>query len=430
MSLDRYVDEIIVGEVVDYTHEGYGVLRHEGIAIFVRNVIIGQIIKVKITKAKKRFLLAEVYDNNDLISDSVICDNYYTCGGCDIMHMKYEEQIKFKSNTIMNTLRKQKILLEDLEIIENSEHNEGYRNKSRYFIRKNNGIFEKFMYGKDKRLKRISYCYLQTQTCNEIIDFIVDNLEYINKADKVNQIEIIESKSTKDIIVTIMADSLIKVSEYFIDRLILKFEKIKKINVKYSGQVYKIYEKCEVIEHIGSIDYVIDTDSFFQVNTTQAYNLIKEVLELGNFKDKEVLDAYCGSGFFSLAIASEAKNVVGIELNSKAIEIAKLNKVNNGINNANFIVGDIEKEIGEYHRKKVFFDTVVVDPPRKGLEKNFIDTIFKFQPQVLIYVSCNPATLARDLSKLLEIYMIETIKGLDMFSHTHHVEVVTKLKLK
>ncbi len=430
--------------VVGYTHDGMGVVRHEGMVIFVKYAIINQTLDIKVTKVDERIAYAIIIDHK---MSKVKCEHYKLCGGCDIMHMNYDEQLEFKEIVVKDALRKFNIDTEVDKIISNSSPYR-YRNKVLMpFVMDGKEIKLGFYKPRSHDVLPVNDCLIQSKLANEIKDYVCELLnEYCretvygdyNKKGNLRHLYLRESFTGEEIMVCFVTKTGHFGQQRMITKkLVNKFSQIKAVvvneNARDTSAVlgfknHNLYNCNFIHETVMGNQYRLLPNAFFQVNTSQTNLLYQKAIEYADLSgDEVVLDAFCGVGSITLSLAKHAKHVTGIEIVKQAIDSANVNKKLNNITNVDFICNDIEKEIKNL---KTPFDVVVVDPPRRGLEKNMINLLNKTKPKTIVYVSCNPATLGRDLQLLEDVYEIVVATPVDMFSQNHHVETVVKLVRK
>ncbi len=434
-------------EIIDYTHEGFGVAKVDNIPIFVKYAKLNQRYDVKLVKVEKKLCYGIIVSE---YPKDYLCEHYQKCGGCNIMHLTYEEQLGFKKGVVTNLMQKFKITTTVHNVIANPIPT-GYRNKVLMpFAKSESGeIFAGFYRERSHVVEPINYCHLQSEVANKIAKRVSELMNEINESvydedthkGNLRHLFIRDAQNTGEIMVCFVVNSRkIKEQKYVVKQLTKEFKEIKSIvineNTRRTNAVlgyrnFNIYNCNFVHETLGELKYRILPNAFFQINSKQTKAMYDKVVEYAELdKGKTVLDAYCGAGSISLFLAQHANHVTGIEIVPEAIKSANYNKQMNAIENVSFICNDIEKEIKNYENQNHFFDAVVVDPPRKGLEDNLISILKHYQPKRVVYVSCNPATLARDLSKLSDVYNVDEITPFDIFSQTYHVENVVKLTLK
>ena len=378
-------------------HFGRGIAFIDKKICFIKDTLPGEIVDIEIVKNKKNFLEGKV---NKIIVESKnrvkpICPYFGVCGGCDLMHQEYNEQLEFKKNKVKELLKRfSNIDVDNIKI--NHSNNLNYRNK---IVLHDLGLYKE----KSNDVVSIDKCYLVNDKINDIINRL--------KEYKINEATIKVSSLGK---VMLIVDGNIDID---------KFKDIDSLYINDKLVLGKNY----IEEVINDLTFYIYKDSFFQVNynvMNMLYNKIVDYYkENSNLK---VLDLYCGTGTIGMLISKYCKSVVGIEVNSDAIISAKLCKEINNISNIEFYLGKVEDTIDMIKD----IDSVVVDPPRAGLDNHTIDTILKLNPKSIIYVSCDPTTLARDLNILKDNYSISNIELFDMFPNTYHVESFVVLERK
>lgn len=391
-------------------HYGRGIAHINNKVIFIFNALPNEVVDIKIINDKKQFSEAKVIKyitkSNDRIKS--ICPYFENCGGCNLLFYNYENTIKFKQNKIKELINKNKINYNnDVPVIIN-ETPLSYRNKISLKI--SNGKIG-FYENKTHKIVPIEKCLIAKESINKIIkDYKLLN---INEGTLT-----IRSNYNNEITLIINSKEL----NYNID-----ISKLKENN-KITGIVYNdklIYGEDFYYERIGGMLFKVSYNSFFQVNhyiTEKLFKLIEENIAINS----KVLDLYCGVGTLSLVASKKASEVIGIEIIKNAIINASKNAFLNKKTNLKFILGDVANSITKINQK---FDTLIVDPPRNGLDKNIINYIKENKPSKIIYVSCDPNTLMRDLKSLEELYQIKDYKILDMFSYTYHLESFVILEL-
>lgn len=427
MNVNDYVKDV---EVIDYTHAGLGVAKGNENIYFIKNALIGEVVDIKIKKKIKKIFFADVVEIKKESINRVKpkCIHYNVCGGCNLQHMNYKEQISLKESTYKNSAKKMKIHLNPQ--VKESPLEFGYRNKVKFSIEAiNNGFTIGFLKEKSHKVIPINKCDLISIGMNEIKDSISKILnDSTEEKWNFKELTIRENLVNEYLIILTTNDRDLK--KY---NLILK--KIEKINnviqVQINNKKNKIITENKVfMDKIGKMSYKISPEAFFQINNKQTENIYNKVFELLPSVTNITLDAYCGAGTIGQYISPKTKNIVGIEIVPSAIFDAKENAINNNISNSEYIQGDIEKEIAKFYSKDKKFDTVIVDPPRRGLNDKFKKLLLTYKPKTIIYVSCNPTTLFRDINTLQQEYEISDISLYDMFPQTIHIESVAKLELK
>lgn len=398
-------------KITSIDHYGRGISKVYEKIIFVKNALLDEIVEIKIINNKKNYCEAIV--NNYVKKSSkrveAKCKYYGICGGCNIMHMSYKEQLLFKENKVKEALFKfAKIDKNVNEIVASEEFN--YRNKITLQVKEKLGLYKDSSY----EIVNIDKCLISDDKINNII-------EKLNKMNLNNINQIVIKTSINETMVVLCLFGRID-ENYFINELSSLCTSIIR---KYKNEFKSLFGGSYIREKMDKYDFNISADSFFQVNTKQAikmYDLIKKNVS----KNDNVLDLYCGTGTIGIYISDSIKKVTGIEINKYAIKDAKNNANLNNVKNIEFLCGDVKDLIGNIKN----IDTIIVDPPRSGLDNETIKHIIRIKPKKIIYVSCDPITLARDLSILKEDYNINSVTPLDMFPNTYHVECCSLLSLK
>lgn len=386
---------------------GRGICYIDNKVTFVPNTIPNDLVEIKITKEFKNYnegkLINILIPSKKRIEPK--CPYFSKCGGCVLQNMNYKDTLEYKKEKVINIFKKNKLEINPV-VIENANYY-NYRNKiSLKVIDKKIGYYEP----KSHSIVEIDSCLVASNSINKTISLI-------KKMGINNGLVIIRCNKNDEILIIIESK----------DKLNIDVDSIKE-NIKLVGIVINskiFYGEDFLYENINGIFYKISHDSFFQVNpyiASKIFDIIKENIN----SNETVLDIYSGVGTLSLTASKVAKKVIGIEIVENAVLNAIHNAKINKINNVDFLLNDATKAITKLN---LFFDKVIVDPPRAGLSKTVIDTIKKIKPKEIIYVSCNPQTLVRDIKLLSDLYKINKFYIADMFSFSYHVESVCLLKL-
>ena len=443
-----------VVDIMDNGFEGEGIAKIDNFTIFIPNTIKGERVRIIIVKVLSSHAFGKLIEilKASPVRETEDCQTYKRCGGCQLRHIKYEETLKIKQNAVqslVNKTLKQKIEVEETLGMENPYH---YRNKAQYPLGINKegkpvmGVFA----NRTHEIIPIQNCLIQNKQAEEVAKFIFD---FIVK----NKISIYDEKKQKGLMRHIVTKIGIKTKEIMcilvvngneipqekelINQVIMHFPNVKTIvkninkqntNVILGKENIPIYGDGFIKDKLGEFVFKISPLSFYQVNPIQAQRLYQIGVDAAQITKQDIVfDLYCGIGTISLFMAPFAKSVYGIELVEEAVYAARENALINKIDNAQFIAGDVEKILDDLiNEQKIIPDIVMVDPPRKGLDRRSIDNILRIFPKRLVYISCNPATLVRDLSALEGLYEIKRLKPVDMFPFTSHVECVAVLQLK
>lgn len=447
-------DVIEAAEIVDLTHEGLGIAKIEGYPVFIEGALIGETVDFKVIKEGKTFgvgkLMKIVKESSDRVE---IKDKAYAqTGTMPLQHLSYEAQLAFKKNQVENVL--QKIAkLPNVKVNETigMDHPFGYRNKAQIPVRKLKGKMETGVFRKNSHdLIPMEDFKIQDPEIDKAIVVVRDIMRkysvkpYNEKENTGNLRHILVRRGyhTGEMMIVLVTRTpkLFPHSKIVPDILealpevvsIVQNVNPKKTNVILGQEVIILHGKDKYRDKLLGHTFEISHRSFFQVNTPQAEVLYSKVLELAELTGEEtVIDAYCGIGTITLALAEKAKEVYGIEFIEPAVEDAKRNAALNGIENVTYQAGAAEDVMLEWSKEDRKADLLVVDPPRKGLDGQFIDAVLTMQPEKMVYVSCNPSTLARDLALLVEGgYSVKEVQPVDMFPQTSHVESITLLTMK
>ena len=448
-------NETITLHFEDLTHEGNGVGKVDGYPLFVPFGLPGEEAIVKVVKVKKNFGFGKLIEVTKSSPDRVEppCDVFYKCGGCQIQHMSYDMQLDMKQNQVKNVLRK----IAHLDNVPvhcplGMEDPWRYRNKVSIPVGEYKGELITGFYRMRSHdiIKDMDTCVVQDEVNDRMVEAvrsIANRLgieAYDEKNDKgvLRHIMVRTGWETKDtMVVMITRTEKLPHQDKFIKELTETYPHIKSImhninnrrtNVILGKKTKLLYGEEYIYDTIGDIKFAISAKSFYQVNPQQTKKLYDQALEYADISSHDiVVDAYCGIGTISLFLARKAKKVYGIEVVPEAINDAKKNAELNGITNAEFVVGEAEKVMPWWKAQGLKPDVIVVDPPRKGCEVDFLQAMIDMEPKRIVYVSCNPSTLARDL-KILEDggYETKEVQPVDMFPQSMHIESVTKLEKK
>lgn len=455
-------------EVTGVAAEGKAIAKVDNMVIFVPYVVPGDVIDIQITRKKNSYAEGKAvrFEKYSDKRAEAFCEHYGTCGGCKWQILPYEEQLKHKQSQVENDLKRiGKIELPEIMPIMGSEKIQFYRNKLEYtFSNKkwltleqiNSGETFEFMDGVgfhipgmfDKVLD-INKCWLQDDVSNQIRNFIREychskGLTFFNLRNRGGLMRtlIVRTSSTGELMVIVVfyedekehqADLLNAIADQFPQITSLLYILNEKANDTITDQEVLVWKGNDhIYEEMEGLKFKIGPKSFYQTNSEQAYNLYKVTRDFAGLTGNElVYDLYTGTGTIANFVAKQAKKVVGIEYVADAIEDAKVNSATNKIENTLFYAGDMKdiltQEFINEHGKP---DVIITDPPRAGMHDDVVNVILFAEPQRIVYVSCNPATQARDLSLLDEKYKVVKIQPVDMFPHTHHVENVVLLELR
>lgn len=438
-----------VTNILDMTHEGAGVAKIDGFAVFVDGAITGETVKIKIVKVTKNFAYGKLIEIIEASGNRrpVSCENFKKCGGCSLLHMSYPATLEFKRKVVKDSFKR--IGHRDVEVEETlgMEEPYAYRNKVQFPVGMKDGrVVTGFYAGRTHNIVPVTDCSIQSRIANKLInnvrEFFRDNK--VSAYDEntgtgfVRHVVIRNSEKSGEIMLILVTNGEdFPQKDKFVEYVLDKCNRVKSImqnindkntNVILGEKNIRLYGKGTIKDYIGEFVFNISPNSFFQVNARQTEVLYSKVLEFAGLTGNEtVFDLYCGIGSISLFLAKKAKRVYGVEVVKPAVQNAKENAKENGITNAIFYCGKAEEVVPKLYEDGIRADVVVVDPPRSGCDKTLIDTILKMEPKKVVYVSCNPGTLARDV-ELMEGYEVKCVQPCDMFPWSFHVETVIMMQ--
>lgn len=455
-------------EIESVAAEGNALARVDGKVLFVPQCIPGDVVDVRLTRKRSGYMEGIVVN---MVKPSPLrvepfCKHYGVCGGCKWQALPYELQLKYKQQQVVDQLtRIGHLQLPEITTILGSEEIENYRNKLEFTFSNRrwllsgedpeaispterlglgfhiSGFFDKVL--------DIRECHLQAEPSNAIRNFVreyaIENgLSFFDLREQVGYLRnmIVRTASNGDVMLIMVffyEDEALR--RGLLDALVAKFPQITSLHYVINGKkndsisdlpCVRYYGEDCIYDTMEDIRFRISPKSFYQTNSKQAYRLYSVVREFADLKGDEVLyDLYTGTGTIGLFLSGKAKKVVGIEYVQEAIDDAKINAANNGITNSHFYAGDMKDMLtGKFIEENGHPDIVVLDPPRAGIHPDVAAVLLEAAPERMVYVSCNPASQARDLAILCQKYEITAVRPVDMFPHTHHVENVVALRLK
>lgn len=455
-------------EIESVAAEGNALARVDGKVLFVPQCIPGDVVDVRLTRKRSGYMEGIVVN---MVKPSPLrvepfCKHYGVCGGCKWQALPYDLQLKYKQQQVVDQLtRIGHLQLPEITPILSSEEIENYRNKLEFTFSNRrwlltgedpeaitpterlglgfhiSGFFDKVL--------DIRECHLQAEPSNAIRNFVreyaIENgLSFFDLREQVGYLRnmIVRTASNGDVMLIMVffyEDEALR--RGLLDALVAKFPQITSLHYVINGKkndsisdlpCVRYYGEDCIYDTMEDIRFRISPKSFYQTNSKQAYRLYSVVREFADLKGDEVLyDLYTGTGTIGLFLSGKAKKVVGIEYVQEAIDDAKINAANNGITNSHFYAGDMKDMLtGKFIEENGHPDIVVLDPPRAGIHPDVAAVLLEAAPERMVYVSCNPASQARDLAILCQKYEITAVRPVDMFPHTHHVENVVALRLK
>lgn len=446
-------EEYIV-KIVDNGIGGEGIAKIENFSVFIPGVIKGEKVKIKILKVLSSYSFGKVIEILEKSADRVVpdCSTYLRCGGCNLRHCKYEKTIEMKKKSVENTLTKAIGKTISVDEVLKMDEPYYYRNKLQYPIgldKENNPVMGVYA-ERSHLIIPTNDCKIQDKLCQKVANFIFEFIKQ-NKIQVYNEntlkgsirhIIIRIGKRTNEVMVTIVTNTKeFPKEKELVNSLISEFKEIKTIakninsqntNVILGNQTEIIYGEGYIEDYLENKKFKISPMSFYQVNPIQTEKLYSKAVEYAKLSGNEtIFDLYCGIGTIGIFASDKVKKIYGIETIPEAIEDAKENARINNIENSEFYSGDVERVLPELIKnKKLFADVIFVDPPRKGCDKKAINTILQVAPKRIVYVSCNPATLGRDIKLLEEKYDLKKLAICDMFCFTYHIESIALLEIK
>lgn len=441
-------------EIVSLGHSGEGVGKYEGFTVFVPHALPGETVEVKIIEVKKNYAKASLKDVKVASKSRSIpkCSIYYQCGGCQFQHVDYEEQLILKRQTVVDAVsRIGKIADVIIHPTIGAREPWYYRNKMQFPIGTVSGQVAVGCFAQGThQIINTEHCYIQhpdndsiAQTVQQVVTELGISTydEHTGRGTMRHVIGRVGIATGEIMVVLVTATSNLPKKENIIERLRQRMPNIvsiiqnvnnKQTNVILGNQMKTLWGRDTITDRLGKFIFHISARSFFQVNTKQAEVLYNKAVEYAGLTGQEtVIDAYCGTGTITLFLAEKAAKVYGIEIVEPAIRDAWRNVELNQVKNVEFTVGDAVDIMPRMFKQGLRPETIVIDPPRAGCEKKVLETFAAMEPGRIVYVSCNPSSLARDLAVLVELgYITREIQPVDMFPHTYHVESVALIVKK
>ena len=433
--------------------EGQGVGRYEGLAVFVPFALPNEHVKAHIIKAASNYAVGKLTAVEVPSKDrrEPRCSSFTRCGGCNLLHMDYAAQLEYKRNVVANALmRIGKVASPHVKRTIGMEHPYHYRNKAQVPVKMVRGQLETGFYKRGSHnLVPIEDFYIQDPEIDKAIVVVRDLLRqyHITPYDEqtgkgvIRTVMVRRGYYSHEMMVALVTNTKrLPMEKQIVDGIVAGVPEVKSIvqniNDKRTNRLLGDKNKTlwgadEIHDQLLGIDFAISPLSFYQINPRQTERLYQTAIDnAGLDGNQTVIDAYCGIGTISLAVAKHAKQVYGVEIVPAAIEDAKHNAKRNGIKNAEFVVGKAEEQFAKWQAEGLKPDVVIVDPPRKGLAESLIEATGKMGPKKVIYVSCNPATLVRDIKRFADqgYHVTKPIQPVDQFPQTTHVESVTVLE--
>ena len=455
-------------EIQDMVAEGKCLVRIENLVVFVSQVAPGDVVDLRISKAHKRFMEATptVFHKYSALRATPFCQHFGTCGGCKWQHLSYDAQLSYKQQQVADQLtRIGKLALPEVRQILPSPERTYYRNKLEYTFSNNGWLTEAQIKDEDAQYDRrvlgfhtpgrfdkildVEHCWLQPEPSNEIRLFVRDYArqhrlpfgDMVRQTGLLRNLIIRTAASTGETMVILQCyyadDALLPL----LDAVYAKFPQITSLNYVLNNKGNETFHDLEVVCHQGKpyieeemegLRFRIGPKSFYQTNSAGAHNLYKVARDFAEIQPTDlVYDLYTGAGTIANFVARQARRVVGVEYVEQAVLDARVNSEINGVANTEFFAGDMKDMLTEaFTAHHGHPDVIITDPPRAGMHEDVVQRLVALRAPRLVYISCNPATQARDLELLDEVYQVTRVQPVDMFPHTHHVENVVLLELR
>ncbi len=447
--------------------KGKGVAKWDGIAVFVPNTAPGDVVKARITKKKKKFREARVLEilTPSPLRRTPVCRHANVCGGCTWQHLPYDEQLINKEQHVRDHMERIAGLNPDIvQSIIGCDTEFYYRNKMEYSFGTKRWLTEEEIQrdeyvddsgfaaglhapGRFDKILDLKECHLQNPVSFKLLDFVraycldhnIPAFDTYKKEGYMRHLVIRSSHFTDDLMVNLVTfrdepNTIEKLGKALLEKFPEITTVVNNVNDQPNPTAIGRFEKVlygpgYIIDRIGNYDFKIHANAFFQTNTRQAeklYSVARDYTDLDS--GGHLFDLYCGVGTLSLYMADMAGRVTGIEIVDVAIENARFNAKENAVENVDFVLGDMKDTFNDHFLKKTGHpDCIITDPPRAGMHPDVVDQLCNLDVSRLVYVSCNPSTMARDLEKLKEFYNVESVQPVDMFPQTYHIEAVAKL---
>ena len=455
-------------EIQDMVAEGKCLVRIENLVVFVGQVAPGDVVDLRISKAHKRFMEAVPthFHTYSALRAAPFCQHFGVCGGCKWQHIDYDTQLHYKQQQVADQLgRIGKVALPDIAQILPSPERTYYRNKLEYTFSGNGWLTEEQIKddtahydrrvlgfhtpGRFDKILDVEHCWLQAEPSNEIRLFIRDYArehrlpfgDMVRQTGLLRNLIIRTAESTGQTMVILQCYHADEALLPLLDAVYAKFPQITSLNYVLNNKGNETFHDLEVVcyrgqpyieEAMENLRFRIGPKSFYQTNSAGAYNLYKIAREFAEIKPTDlVYDLYTGAGTIANFVAGQARRVVGVEYVEQAVLDARANAALNGITNTEFYAGDMKDMLTEaFTAAHGHPDVIITDPPRAGMHEDVVQRLVALRAPRLVYISCNPATQARDLELLDEVYRVTRVQPVDMFPHTHHVENVVLLELR
>ncbi|MDU2137322.1 MAG: 23S rRNA (uracil(1939)-C(5))-methyltransferase RlmD, partial [Staphylococcus warneri] len=436
------------------THEGHGVVKIDRYPIFIPNTLIDEKIEYKVIKVKKNFAigkLIKVITESDARVEPP-CIYYYKCGGCQLQHMSYQAQLNMKKEQVVNLFhRKAKFTNTVIKDTVGMEDPWRYRNKSQIPVglSKDQQPIMGFYRQRSHDIIDMESCLIQDQQHQQVMNDLKQLISELNisvynektKKGLLRHLVVRTGHYTNQLMIILVTNGkAFKQAESLVDALVRKYPNVTSIkqnindahsNVIMGPQSITLYGEEEIEDQLSEVTFNISDQSFYQINSHQTEKLYQQALDYAQLTgDEIVLDTYCGIGTIAIYMAENARHVYGVEVVPSAINDANQNATKNQLENTTFVCGKAEEVILKWKAEGIRPDVVMVDPPRKGCDETFLETILELNPKRIVYISCNPSTQQRDAHILNHQYDLKEITPVDMFPQTTHIETVALFERK
>ncbi len=441
------------GIVSDYTHEGKGIVKVNGLPIFVENVMVGEEVDILVTKLNKTYGFGSLVERHTISSERVTppCPYYESCGGCQIQHFSYPEQLRFKQAKVTRLMKQVGVHESVIAPIIGMKDPYHYRNKVQvpFGMTYDGRVIAGFYAPQSHDIIDMDQCLIENAHADQILatvrqlvnEFHIEPYDDSAHRGTLRHVLIRQGQATHQVMVVLITKtSTLPQEQHIVKRLLKAHPEITTIihnhnpevtNVILGARERVLFGPGHIEDQLLGLRFKIAAKSFFQVNAIQTEVLYQHAIEFAAIKPTDhVLDAYCGVGTIGMLAAQYAKQVDGVEVIPDAIQNAQYNAKLNHVSNISFAVDDAGHFLVDQQRKGIIYDVVIVDPPRQGLSEQFIATLLKIKPRRISYVSCDPATLARDIKLMSGVYEVSRVQPVDMFPQTFHVETCVLLSLK
>ncbi len=436
-------NEVITGECIDITREGFGVVKVGSFPYFLKNVLIGEQVKFVVTLLKKNFGYGKPLEYLSLSPERVHprCPLFPQCGGCQLQQMSSNEQARFKETLVKRMFYRNADMTIDVKPIKAMDKPWNYRNKVMIPFQ-DNPYKAGFYRVNSHDIIDMDVCEIQSDVQNRLYAYLKPKLKDLMRQFPVRTLMMREAMATKQFMLVFVLWKRCEIPKILLKDILETFPEMTSIQLCFNTEegntlltrdTAVVYGEEFIEDVLLGLTYQISMHSFYQINPIQTEILYQTAIDYAQIKPEDtVLDLYCGIGTIGSTIAKQTgAKVIGIEVVPEAIEDARNNAKRNGLENIEFICADARKGAQHFAEAKQTIDVIVVDPPRKGCDRETLDAIIAMKPRTLVYVSCDPATLARDVRLLVDGgFRVEEVQPVDMFPQTKHVECITLLTRK